>query len=88
METKTVVYILRSIRNPSRYYTGITSDLKRRLEWHNSGQNYSTADDRPWVVSVAFHFASSTTAARFEKYLKSGSGREFAKRHFDDTSGA
>jgi len=27
-------------------------------------------------------FADGSTAARFERYLKSGSGRAFAKRHF------
>jgi hypothetical protein len=27
-------------------------------------------------------FATETAARRFEKYLKSGSGRAFAKRHF------
>jgi putative endonuclease len=84
MESKTTVYILKSERNPSRRYTGITSDITRRLQWHNSGQNVSTADDRPWSVHVAFHFSSAAKARRFEKYLKSGSGREFAKRHFDD----
>jgi predicted GIY-YIG superfamily endonuclease len=86
MKEKTIVYILRSERNPSRYYVGITSDLERRLEWHNNGLNASTADDRPWRVHVAFHFASEATAERFEKYLKSGSGREFARRHFDEAS--
>jgi predicted GIY-YIG superfamily endonuclease len=83
MADKTAVYILRSVSNPSRYYIGITSDIDRRLEWHNNGQNVSTANARPWRVNVAFHFASEATAKRFEKYLKSGSGREFARRHFD-----
>jgi len=87
MEAKTIVYILRSERNFNRYYTGITSDIVRRLQWHNSGQNVSTADDRPWRVSVSFHFTDEAKAQRFEKYLKSGSGREFARRHFDDVSG-
>ena len=60
METKNTVYILRSDSNQSRHYTGLTSDLEKRLKWHNAGPR------------------------RFEKYLKSGSGREFAKRHFAD----
>lgn len=86
METKAIVYLLRSGRKPSRHYTGLTSDLGRRLEWHNSGQNTSTADDRPWTVSVSFHFADEGTARRFETYLKTGSGREFAGRHFETSS--
>lgn len=83
MEPKTIVYILRSERNRSRYYTGVTSDIERRVQWHNSGQNISTTDDRPWSVSVSFHFSDEAKARRFEKYLKTGSGREFARRHFD-----
>jgi hypothetical protein len=31
---------------------------------------------------VSAHFATEKMAVRFEKYLKSGSGRAFAKRHF------
>lgn len=85
MEAKTTVYVLRSEINPTRHYTGLTSDLEKRLRWHNAGQNLDTARDRPWKVVVAFHFVDETLARRFEKYLKSGSGREFAKRHFGDT---
>src|SRR5215204_4219961 len=36
----------------------------------------------PWRVLAAIEFPDEPTAARFEKYLKSGSGRAFAKRHF------
>jgi hypothetical protein len=32
---------------------------------------------------VTVEFASEQTALRFERYLKSGSGRAFAKRHFE-----
>jgi hypothetical protein len=31
---------------------------------------------------VAIHLADEPTAVQFERYLKSGSGRAFAKRHF------
>jgi hypothetical protein len=31
---------------------------------------------------VSLEFPNESAAARFEKYLKSGSGRAFAKRHF------
>jgi predicted GIY-YIG superfamily endonuclease len=76
------VYILRSEREPARHYVGITSDVRRRLEWHNAGQNVHTARDRPWQVVVAMEFPTQLEAYRFERYLKSGSGRAFAKRHF------
>jgi hypothetical protein len=37
---------------------------------------------RPWVLVAYFAFVSEKRAIAFEKYLKSGSGRAFAKRHF------
>ena len=82
MEPKTIVYMLRSDSNPTRHYTGLTSDLEQRLRWHNAGQNVDTARERPWSLVVSFTFTSEAVARKFEKYLKSGSGREFAKRHF------
>jgi len=81
---KTIVYVLRSAQSSTRRYTGLTSDLGRRLQWHNAGQNVDTARDRPWTVFASFHFNEERNARRFEKYLKSGSGRAFAKRHFDE----
>ena len=82
MEIKNIVYMIRSDRDPSRHYTGLTSDLEKRLRWHNAGQNVDTARDRPWSLVVAFNFSSEALARKFERYLKSGSGREFARRHF------
>jgi predicted GIY-YIG superfamily endonuclease len=84
MGNKTIVYILRSQRNPVRRYTGLTSDIDLRLQAHNAGQNVDTELDRPWAIFASFHFRHEASARRFEKYLKSGSGRAFAKRHFDE----
>ena len=81
MEKRTV-YILRSESDPSRHYTGLTADVAMRLRWHNAGQNIDTKADRPWTVLVSIDFRSEPGARRFERYLKSGSGRAFAKRHF------
>jgi hypothetical protein len=41
-----------------------------------------TATNRPWSIVVSLEFRAESTARRFERYLKSGSGRAFAKRHF------
>jgi putative endonuclease len=87
MEPKIIVYMLRSDTDPSRHYTGLTSNLERRLQWHNAGQNVDTARDRPWSLVVSFTFRNEAIARKFENYLKSGSGREFAKRHFGDIPG-
>ena len=77
-----IVYILRSITNPSRHYVGIAADLVSRLDWHNHGPCGSTVHHRPWEVVVSMHFPDEQAARRFERYLKSASGRAFAKRHF------
>jgi len=79
---KRIVYVLESRADPSKHYVGITSDVGRRLEWHNHGMSGQTTSHRPWSVLITMEFAEETTAVRFERYLKSGSGRAFAKRHF------
>lgn len=78
---KRFVYVLRSRATPTRYYTGLTSDVTARLAAHNAGQCTHTASGRPWSVDVVIEFADETRATGFERYLKSGSGVAFAKRH-------
>jgi putative endonuclease len=75
------VYLLRSERD-NRPYVGITRNVTQRLATHNSGGSLYTAPHRPWRLVVALEFGSEETARCFERYLKSGSGRVFAKRHF------
>ena len=80
---KRIVYVLISESDPDRHYIGLTSNLEKRLLWHNTGPKGQTRSHRPWRLSVSTEFADEVVAARFERYLKSGSGRTFAKRHFD-----
>ena len=81
---KHVVYIIRSDSDPSRHYVGITNNLQARLEWHNRGSGH-TVNHRPWSLVVSMEFRTEDEAVRFEKYLKSGSGRAFTSRHFAAT---
>jgi len=76
------VYIIRSASAPTHHYVGITSHVDRRLEWHTHGPCGWTLHHRPWSVVVTIEFPTEKQARRFEKYLKSGSGRAFAERHF------
>ncbi len=78
----TYVYLLISESDPARHYVGLTDDLKDRMRRHNAGEVSHTAKHCPWRVSVAVAFHGRGKAAQFEKYLKSHSGRAFAKRHF------
>ena len=68
------VYLLTSSRSPSRLYIGITANLKRRLTEHNSGKLPHTAQFKPWHLITYVAFSDKQKAARFERYLKSGSG--------------
>jgi len=76
------VYILQSLSDPNRFYDGITEDLKSRLIQHNAGEVLHTAKYKPWKIKNYFAFEDHKKAFAFEKYLKSGSGRAFVKRHF------
>ena len=76
-----IVYVLKNADNPPRFYTGVTADLDARLGAHNAGRCSHTAQHRPWTVDVLVKFADEARALKFEKYLKSGSGVEFARRH-------
>jgi predicted GIY-YIG superfamily endonuclease len=76
------VYILNSIKDPGQYYVGVTSDPQTRLQAHNDGLSRHTAARRPWRFLVVIEFDQEQPALEFERYLKTGSGREFARRHF------
>ena len=76
------VHILISDADKTVHYTGVTCDLRERLLEHNRGACPHTSKHRPWQLETAVAFKSKSKARAFEKYLKSGSGREFARRHF------
>ena len=76
------VYRLRSGKFPDEFYTGLTDNLSARFAKHNEGGCPHTRKYRPWTLERAVAFPNREKAAAFEKYLKSGSGREFARRHF------
>ena len=73
---------IRSVSNPGQTYIGITDELKRRLQDRNSGDSPHTSKYRPWELVAAVAFADDQKAAAFEQYLKTGSGRAFAAKHF------
>jgi predicted GIY-YIG superfamily endonuclease len=73
------VYILQSVVDAERFYTGITDDLEARLSKHNAGDVTHTAKHRPWRIRTYVAFSDEHRALAFERYLKSGSGRAFAK---------
>jgi predicted GIY-YIG superfamily endonuclease len=73
------VYILES-HDSEHFYAGITDDLGARLAKHNAGEVPHTSKYRPWRLKTYVAFSDEKQAIAFEKYLKSGSGRAFAKK--------
>jgi len=74
------VYVLRSINSPDQEYTGATSNLKQRLADHNAGKSPHTSKYRPWELVWYCAFPDKYKSLEFETYLKSHSGRAFAKK--------
>jgi predicted GIY-YIG superfamily endonuclease len=81
--SKRFVYVLKNADAAPRFYVGLTSDMNGRVADHDAGRCPHTASRRPWRLHVVIEFADEPTAIRFERYLKSGSSRAFAKRHFE-----
>lgn len=73
------VYVLENLKRDS--YIGCTNDLRDRLQRHNNGYVPATKELRPWKLVAYFALIDEKVAFKFEKYLKTGSGREFIKRH-------
>jgi len=60
------------------FYYGSTSNLKKRVQEHNSGTSKSTKPHIPWDLVWYCGFPTRNQAEDFELYLKSGSGKAFA----------
>lgn len=73
------VYILTC--SDKKPYIGCTKDLKERIQRHQSGNVPATKDRLPISLRNYFAFPDKYSAFNFEKYLKSGSGRAWLKKH-------
>jgi predicted GIY-YIG superfamily endonuclease len=74
------VYIVKC--SSGNYYTGCTNNLNRRLDEQNRGKVKSTSYRAPVQLVTFIGFDNIYSAYKFEKYLKSGSGRAFMKKRF------
>lgn len=73
------VYILES-KLDSSHYVGMTKNLKRRLQEHNSGNSKYCSSKKPYEIIWYGAFRDKTKALDFEKYLKQGSGFAFRNK--------
>ena len=72
------VYILHS-KKDSKFYTGLTNDLKRRMKEHQSGNVKSTLNRRPLELIYYEACLNEDDAKQREMYLKSGMGKKYIR---------
>ena len=76
------MYYVYNLKCKDGFYVGCTNDLKDRIHRHVNGYVPATKERRPIELINYFAFKDKYKAFEFEKYLKSGSGRAFTKKHF------
>jgi putative endonuclease len=69
------VYVLKSQKD-NKHYIGSTSDVKKRLAFHNAGLQRSTKTRIPFVLIYQEEYATKQGAIRRELYIKSLKGGE------------
>lgn len=69
------VYILLSLKD-CKFYTGFTTNLKRRIQEHARGEVKSTQNRRPLKLIHYEYFIDEQDAKAREVFLKSGFGRD------------
>ena len=62
------------------WYIGYTSDLKKRLQAHQRGENASTSYRGELKLIYYEAYLHKMDAIGRERFLKSGSGRRFLKK--------
>lgn len=73
------LYILHSLKD-GNFYTGITSDLERRVKEHEAGKNFSTAPRRPLMLIYYEAYLLKEDAEARERYLKTSMGRRVIRK--------
>lgn len=72
------VYVLESRQN-GNWYTGCTSDLRKRFAQHNEGKSTYTKDRGPYDLIYYEASLNKIDAFARERYLKSGMGKRYIK---------
>ena len=73
------VYILISLKDFT-LYTGFSSNIKKRIEYHDKGLCQSTRHKRPVKLIYCEIYITEKDARTRERFLKSGRGRETIKK--------
>jgi len=76
------MYFVYSLKCRDGFYIGCTDNIEERLERHSKGHVPATKNRLPIKLEFYIAIPDKYKAFEFEKYLKSGSGRAFIKKHF------
>ena len=76
---KYYLYILKSETVP-KYYTGISQNPLRRLEYHNSKEKGFTSRYRPWSLVFEKEYPTKSEANEAEKKIKSWKSRKMIEK--------
>ncbi|OGI18760.1 MAG: excinuclease ABC subunit C [Candidatus Moranbacteria bacterium RIFCSPLOWO2_02_FULL_48_19] len=74
-------YVYTLVCSDKELYTGCTEDLKDRMNRHQKAQVPATRERLPAELVTYTAITDKYKAFEFEKYLKTGSGRAFVKKH-------
>jgi putative endonuclease len=77
------VYVLQSEKD-CKFYIGYASDIKKRLEEHNSGKVSTTRNRRPLKLVYWEGCLNQQDAASREKYLKTTWGKRYIKSRLQE----
>jgi len=73
------LYIIQSLKD-NNFYTGTTSNLKRRFSEHNGGKNFSTKNRGPFKLIYYEAYLLKEDVKKREKYLKTSMGKRVIKK--------
>ena len=68
------VYVLESIKL-GKLYTGLTTDLRRRIKEHNEKKSIATKSGCPWRIVYYEAHLNKDDAVRRERYFKTSQGK-------------
>jgi len=76
---KYFLYILKS-KKYDKYYTGISQNPHRRLEYHNTLEKGFTSRYRPWRIVFVKEFNSKHEAIMIERKIKNWKSKKMIEK--------
>ncbi len=77
------VYVLKSLKS-NNWYTGCTSDLRKRFAEHNEGKSPYTKGRGPYELIYYEASLNKKDAFARERYLKTGMGKRYVNNRIKE----